>query len=330
MSDVITRRDVGWIAVWAVAIALLYALAGYYGVRALHAYKAESEPQTMAGAPATEASGVPVKVGVYVNGITDFVFRDGTWTEDFDIWFRWTDPRIKPGETFDVVNGTIDHREKIESSTSATEQYERYRVKAHLTKSYDPGRFPFGDESLPILVEDDAHPTNPIRYIVDEGASGVSEFAVPSRVRVTKSVTAIQHERFLHATFIAPPSWALYFRNFQALYLSVAIALIVFFIKPKHVDPRFGLGVGAVFAAIANNSLVVSYLPPSTHFTLTAMINATCFGTIFLTLVQSTISLYMLDSLGRIRLYKCFDRVSFCVFLAGCVAVNVCLPLAAS
>jgi hypothetical protein len=50
---------------------------------------------------------------------------------------------------------------------------------------------------------------------------------------------------------------------FQALFASVAIALIVFFIKPIHVDPRFGLGVGAFFAAVGNNIFVGSMLPPA-------------------------------------------------------------------
>jgi hypothetical protein len=109
----------------------------------------------------------------------------------------------------------------------------------------------------------------------------------------------------------------------------VAIAFIVVFIRPIHVDPRFGLGVGAFFAAITNNILVGTSLPPVGRFSLTAMVNALGLATIFLTLVQSTISLYIEDTMGREKLRRFFDQVSFAVFLIGYTATNLLLPLAA-
>jgi hypothetical protein len=116
---------------------------------------------------------------------------------------------------------------------------------------------------------------------------------------------------------------------FQALFASVAIALIVFFIKPIHVDPRFGLGVGAFFAAVGNNIFVGSMLPPAEGIALTGMVNAIGLATIFLTLVQSTISLYILDTMGQEKLRRFFDKVSFVVFLIGYAVINLMLPLAA-
>jgi len=118
-------------------------------------------------------------------------------------------------------------------------------------------------------------------------------------------------------------------KMFQALFASVAIAFIVFFIKPIHVDPRFGLGVGAAFAAVGNNIFVGTMLPPAEGITLIAMVNAIGLATIFLTLVQSAISLYVLDTLGKERLRVFFDMVSFIVFLIGYAVVNLMLPLAA-
>jgi len=116
---------------------------------------------------------------------------------------------------------------------------------------------------------------------------------------------------------------------FQALFASIAIASIVFFIKPIHVDPRFGLGVGAVFAAVGNNIFVGTILPPAEGITLTAMVNAIGLATIFLTLVQSAISLYIEDTMGQETLRRFFDKVSFVVFLVGYAVVNLMLPLAA-
>ena len=60
------------------------------------------------------------------------------------------------------------------------------------------------------------------------------------------------------------------------------------------------------------------------------MLNMVGLATIFLTLVQSTISLYLYDTLGLEKLSRFFDKVSFVVFLAGFAAINLALPLAAS
>ena len=89
----------------------------------------------------------------------------------------------------------------------------------------------------------------------------------------------------------------------------MATAVLALFIKPIHVDPRFGLGVGAVFAAIGNMIAVASFLSRAQQATLTDMVNILGLVTIFLTLVQS-ISLYQYDSMGPVRknLTQYFDN----------------------
>ncbi len=87
--------------------------------------------------------------------------------------------------------------------------------------------------------------------------------------------------------------------------------------------------MGGFFASVGNNIFVASILPHADRLTLADMINTVSLFTIFLILVQSVISLYIFDTMGRERLSRFFDRVSFAVFLIGYVAVNLALPLAA-
>jgi len=126
-----------------------------------------------------------------------------------------------------------------------------------------------------------------------------------------------------------PDGFGLYTKMFQALFASVAVALIALYIKAISIDCRFGLPVGGFFASVTNNFTVARLLPHVDRATLTTMINSVCLLTIFLVLVQSVISLYIFDNMGRHRLSLLFDRVSFFVFLIGYSAVNVVLPLAA-
>jgi hypothetical protein len=358
----ISRAGYSFVALWAAGLLLLYAIGGYFGVRTLQGHRAETEKsrEALIESQAIEPSKtapeimpakkpVEVRVGIYINRIGEFDVREGGWTANFDIWFRWNDARIRPGETFQLVNGEVNEREKRETYARGGERYERYRVKARLAKFFDPSRFPFSDEGLAIMVEDGARGEEKVRYVAEDRGSGISPLAISPNLAITKSLATVKyysHESarddprilpgtpevyscFIFAMLGKIPSLPIYLKNFQALFASVAIAFIVFFIRPLHVDPRFGLGVGAFFAAIANNISVGASLPPVGHFTLTAMVNALGLATIFLTLVQSAISLYIEDTMGREKLHRFFDKVSFAVFLSGYTATNLLLPLAA-
>ena len=77
-------------------------------------------------------------------------------------------------------------------------------------------------------------------------------------VTVGRQGTASEtHSQFFVAMLIATKSAPIYLNMFQALFAAVAVALIVFFIKPMNLDPRFGLPVGGFFAAVSNNTFVV-------------------------------------------------------------------------
>ena len=108
------------------------------------------------------------------------------------------------------------------------------------------------------------------------------------------------------------------------------IALLAMFIKPTNVDPRFGLGIGGLFAAVANSYVTSSLIPDTGVITLADSVNGIGVWMILLTLIQSTISLYLFENSGAETLSHRFDQASFAVLTAGYVVLNIALPLAAS
>jgi len=362
VKNTISRGGYLLVALWALGILLLFAAGGYFGARLLQGYKAETVKMRQAWIEATttdlEAAApeikvtpggepVDVTVGIRLNRMEAISMRESSWMADLDIWFRWTGDTVKPGENFHIVNGDISLREREEAVAEGFEHYERYNVKARLAANFDLARFPFGDQAVTIQVEDGAQGAENLRYVPDEQDSGVSRLGVPASLKIIQTLAAVKlhgyqsrrgdprkpegeadvHSRFVFALLLAPPGASLFIKLFQALFASVAIALVVFFIKPIQVDPRFGLGVGAFFAAVGNNIYVASVLPHANRLALPDMVNAVGLATIFLTLVQSTISLYIFDSLGRERLRRLFDHVSFVAFLTGFIALNLAFPL---
>lgn len=354
----LSRRDHRFLIAWAMAIAVLYALAGYYCVRQLQYYKMETreyrqtwmqvfseEQRKTSRHDAVKAGAQPiaVHVGVSFNRISDVALRESSVTVGFDIWFQWKGDSLDPGKNFHILNGTILEREKIKDDLVDGTHFEQYRVSARIGKNFDTARFPFSDQGLFIIVADKSAGAETMRFVAEDRTVDTTHLVVPLSLRITRTLAAVSSQRYslgLHggdreqSVYIAvllvqPPSSRLFMKLFQALYASVAITLIVFFIKPIHVDPRFGLAVGAFFAAVGNNIYIAAILPQSDRITLADMVNGIGLFTIFLALAQSAASLYILDSLGKERFSRMFDMVSFAVLFTGYVALNLILPLAA-
>jgi hypothetical protein len=342
---------------WGLGLVLLYLVVGWFCARALRAAHADTDRRQRAFVettsfgdeakpidPATLA-GAEVKVGVFVDHVGDLDVASTTFSTDFEVWFRWRDDGLHPGETFQVMNGNVTSRTKTESSDEGGEHYERWRVHAKAQGAIDAVRYPFGDVALSIQIEDGRDGVNRIRYVADAPSSGVSFEALPQELHKPRTLATVKYVAYLstlgHATkevrsrfvFVmvgTPQSSTTYLKSFQALFAAVAVALLAFFIKPIHVDPRFGLGVGAIFAATANNISVAAAVPPVHEFTLTAMVNAIGLGTIFLSMVESAISLYLLDSRGLVKLYKVLDAISFTIFVVAYVTLNIVLLVTAA
>lgn len=363
--NAITPGGYRFVMIWAACLLLLYALDASFGVVKLRGYAAETEKtrQARIASPTIElnvkkpdlkipsrAKPVDVLVGGSINRIGDFALKEAAWTADFTLWFTWSSDKVNPGKSFRIVNGQILQREKGESHRSGKEHYVEYDVVARMTKPFEALRFPFGEEALFIQVEDAVHGTDTLRYIADKQNSGIGpEAIIPHGITLTRFLVDTKiggfrsggvnpgpaggkkevRSEFILAMLVVPDGRGIYQKMFQALFASVAVALIALYIKPTFIDCRFGLPVGGFFASVGNNIFVASILPHADRLTLADMINTVSLFTIFLILVQSVISLYIFDSMGRERLSRLFDRVSFAVFLIGYVAVNLALPLAA-
>lgn len=365
IGNIVTPGGKRFVMIWAVCLLFLYVAGIFVWSAKLRGYAAESEEnrrariasltmELSAKAPdlvlPSRARQVDVLVGGSINRIGEISLRESSMTADFNLWFRWNSDTVKPGEGFRIVNGQILQQVVVENSRSGKEHYVEYHLVTRVTEDFDASRFPFGENGLFVLVEDNSKGPEPLRYVADKQGSGIAPESMPrglnlvrflaeTRVggihrsgRVTPGPLNKEREarsQFILAMLVVPDGIGIYQKFFQALFASVALALIALFIKPIHVDCRFGLPVGGFFAAVGNNIFVGTLLPNADRLTLSDMVNATGLITIFLILVQSVISLHIYDTMGSERLSRSFDRVSFAVFLIGYVAVNLALPLSA-
>ncbi len=363
--DKITPAERRNIWIWLIMLVVLFAAAGVLSAGVVYKNKIASierhsdrmnpdvsEGGTKPPPTALPAGANPLKAqaGIYVDRIIDLSVKDARWTVDFYLWFRWNGTGVDPSENFQIVDGSIESKEKADEYTSGGERYVLYRVVARITKFFDVSRFPRDDHVLTINIESPASERSELMFVADKESSGVS-----SRVRIPGYSTyqqAILEKPHAYRSTHGDPRLAVgtekvqsqlrmgvwihrqgsgfYLKMFVALFAAVGVALLAFFIKPTDVDPRFGLGVGALGAVIVNTYVTSSLVPDTGVMTLADIVNHVGIVTIVLSLLQSAISLYLYERKGKKTLSRLFDRVSFVIFLAGYLVINLVLPWAAT
>jgi hypothetical protein len=299
---------------------------------------------------ADEQEQVPkVSVGMYVDHIADFSTLRTNWTVDFYIWFRWHDKNLKPGETFQVMDGEMLSCSLIDSTIYKNERYELYRVHAQITKFFNVMRFPRDNHMLTISIENKVYNWHQMQFVPDVVDSDISSrvklpgYTISDAVMVTKphpyktnrgnprfkENTEVVYDQVIYGMNISRSDWGLYFKLFESLFASVAIALLVFLMDPKG-DGRVGLGIGAFFASVASSYVTSNELPGMGILTLSDLINILGMATIFLSVLCSIIVMKIARNDKKLSLARFFDRLSLTIFLLGYLIANIVIAKMAS
>lgn len=299
-----------------------------------------ADPGVTVAEPVSTAGAREVTVGIYLERISDLSIRDSRFEVVCDLWFSWTGTHFDPAEHLIVVDGTISSIELLDESLEDDRHHRLYQLTAVVTKPFRIDHFPLDRHLLLVAFENGALRRDELIFVPDRENTAVSSRAAVHGYRL-QALSAIEKPHsyktsrgepgvtpgakttFSQARFavaISRDGWGLFVKMFQALFVAVALALLPCFIRPTEVDPRFGLGVGALFAAVANAYLVGSYVPETGEFALADMVNLLGTVTIFLTVVESTISLQLFAEHTDHALSRRLDRVSFVVTLVGFVA----------
>ncbi|NCY02829.1 MAG: hypothetical protein EBX36_07945 [Planctomycetia bacterium] len=291
-----------------------------------------------------------VAVGIYLEHITEVSIRDSRWQAQCEVWFSWQGDGFDPAAHLVVVDGTVNTTALLEQADEGERHYRRYRIAVTIAKTFHIHHFPLDRHLLVIAFEDGSVPRDRLVFEPDRLGSAISSRAAvhgyrfgplealekPHSYKTSQGrpdLTRGMRATFSQARFgvlITRDSWGPFVKMFHALFVAVAIALLPFFVRPTDLDPRFGLGVGALFAAVANSYLVGAMVPDTGEFSLADVINLLGIVTILLTLVESTVSLHLFDHCGQQALAVSLDRTSFLIISLGFTAAVVLILAGAS
>jgi hypothetical protein len=255
-----------------------------------------------------------VNVGAYVMSVHDINFHDKEYTARFWLWFLYKNSDFDFVKQLDITNAkSIDEPQLLQDSLQG-KIYSMLKMKCTMKENWNVEDFPFDQQHLKIQIENTLFDKNDLvfkpdikgsKFDSDEALAGWDIHNFHVNVIDNRYETGFGDDRpdkgnqtfsaFLIQMDIARNAWGLFLKIFVGMYIAFLIAMISFAPHPGELEPRFGLPVGGLFAAVGNKYIIDSILPESTTFTLVDSLHAITFFTIFAILVVSAICLKLLD-----------------------------------
>ena len=262
---------------------------------------------------AAELAPDTVMVGAYVISVHDINFHDKEYTMRFWLWFVYDNPDFDFSKQLDIPNAkAIDPPEIIMDSIDG-KAWVIMKMKCTMKEKWDVKDFPFDRQHLKVQIENTLFDNTRLVFIPDikgsqfddeETLDGwfIENFKVTHGDNdYTTGFGDTSTDRQVFSTFkiemdIERNAWGLFMKIFIGMYIAFLIAIISFTPHPSELEPRFGLPVGGLFAAVGNKYIIDSLLPESSSFTLVDTLHALTFLSILMTLIVSAISLKFYDS----------------------------------
>jgi hypothetical protein len=282
-----------------------------------------------------------VKVGVYVVSVNDIDFRQKEYTIRFWLWLKYRNPEFDFARNLEVPNSkTMETSDGIVDTIDG-EVYVLTKVKCVMKETWVVQNYPFDKQFLEVFIENSQYDTRSLVFVADTAGeffdpaltvSGWDIAGLKVHTGIRKYETAFgdatldkphaEYASFSIQIGIERNAWGLFFKIFLGMYVSFLITFISFFIHGDKMDSRFGLCVGALFAAVGNKYIIDSILPESSAFTLVDALHAYTFVSIFITIWCSVHTLNLAKQ-GDFTRASVFDARAARILLTSYLLLNI-------
>lgn len=276
------------------------------------------------------------KVGIFVHSLYNFDLNDKSYGTVIYMWVNHDVDSLSFENSLEIVNAKSTDYSLYMDEEAEGIRWVSVKCRAQIITDWDISDFPFDRQVLVIQVEEADKDITGLVYVADTINSKIHEslklkdwiitdFKIRGGVSLYKTSygdPSLATES-AYATVVAEiyieriHVWTIFFKIFTGVFVGFLIALMVFFIKPINVDPRFGLCVGGLFAAVGNKYVVEGTVSYASNNTLADSIHNLTFISILVIIFVSIISLYTFEKGGdkNLRRAKRIDMFSFVIIL---------------
>lgn len=288
-----------------------------------------------------------VKIGAYIISIHDINFQDKEYTLRFWLWALFENVGFDLSRQLDIPNAkSIDEPQTIVDVVNGT-TWQLMKLRATMKQNWKVGNYPFDKQHLVVHVENTIFDRSSLVFEPDKLGSGydreltldgwsISNFEVVCNDKEYTTVFGDPSTDMLHSEYssfdividIERDGWGLFWKLFSGMYIAFLIAMVSFGLQVNELEPRFGLPVGGLFAAVGNKYIIDSLLPESNTFTLVDSLHALTFLSIFIILFLSAVTLYTYHQGKEVNAKK-INLFSAITVLVAFMAVNIILVYSA-
>lgn len=293
-----------------------------------------------------------VKIGFYLQNLYDFNFTDREYTADFWLWLLYKNDSLFTEENITNLL-EIPKNKSASASSTVIEKKKQYNwaainYKATMQQPWVIKNFPFDEQTLHIRIEDGEHDIQEVVFTADTKNSKynkniavegwyIKDFKVEPKTIVYETSYGDPEIADGQSKYPAIDvtiqmkrnSFGLFLKLFSGVYIAFFIAMVNLFIDATEADPRFGLPVGGLFAAVGNKYIVDSILPESPTFTLVDKVHAIAFFFIFINILISVYSMYLMKTDQEAKAKK-IDKITFYVLVSLFVFANLVTIISAA
>ncbi|MBI2258683.1 MAG: hypothetical protein HYU67_07265 [Flavobacteriia bacterium] len=256
-----------------------------------------------------------VYVGAFINSFYDLDIVSKSFKTDLWLWFQYRRKELDLNGKIEIANSKEYSINNLSLDKTKGLEWFGFRCRAEIMKDWNVQNFPFDRQELDVVVESQEFDTSAIILLPD-----IKNSSIDNQFKFTDwTINSFQMQkinRIYNSTFgdleisgnsVYPAvkiglqikrkgSWLMLFKLITGVIIAFLISSSVFFINPMNTDPRFGLCVGGLFAAVGNKYIIEGIIPASSSNTLLDNIHNTTFVFIFLIIVLSIISLRFRES----------------------------------
>lgn len=239
--------------------------------------------QATAPAPVTEAvEAAPspaqrqVIVGAYINDVQQLDFKTNNYAIDLYVWFRWKGDDVDPSKSMEFMNryASDDNlREQLYDKPEPMPDgslYSIIRYQGRFSTAFALESYPLDRQSLTVVMEDTVSPTNKQVYVADTAPAvsvnpaitlpgfrigkpqlSIAENTYPTNFGDISSPEMDTYSRITISVPVIRPVVAMSIKTFVPILLIVICAALVFFVRPRYVEGRIGLGITALLTLVA-------------------------------------------------------------------------------
>jgi len=227
-----------------------------------------------------------VIVGAYINDIQQLDFKTNNYVIDLYVWFLWRSPDTDPSKSMEFMNRYASDDNRRDELTDAPEampdgsRYAILRYQGRFATKFPLEAYPFDTQTLNVIMEDTLAGAAEQAYVADgkhpviidpvitlpgfkvgKPTMQITTNTYPTNFGDLSKPEAEPYSRIVISVPVTRPVIAMSLKTFVPILLIVVCASLVFFVRPRYVEGRIGLGITALLTLVALQLTATAPLP---------------------------------------------------------------------